>query len=409
MSEESKESIFEKIKNSISFKDLKDITKKEVDIDWTRAKSRDDLIRLFIDNGLHLKYTDILSTVKEKPESKPESKPVEEKPESKTKINPNPIVLTEIVMSIIIMGHGCEHFTTPWTKTEPFAEYFRNNVRVYSRACVPDVNAIGSIIENIDIIRDVRGRFSSVPNNETAAIISTYADAVKMEYIKDIAFNKHTKTDLSKTTGFTKASSMENMTRVSGLSTYLCNKDFGFYHNTREEEIEKSFGIHVIDIRLKKTAMDGSISYEQIFSPRDPTFENITNFNLIYRSGLTYILKDALKREDLINPALEIFGFTHGIEVIMDVSLEQMYAFFKLLNVEYANIMDYTCRDCVVDLDPNLAEKIYRIEQKYSVKPINFGGLKKNKSVNKRTKNKRTKNKRTKNKRNKNKRSKKYF
>jgi hypothetical protein len=128
---------------------------------------------------------------------------------------------------------------------------------------------------------------------------------------------------------------------------------------------------------------------------------------LIYRSGLTYILKDALKREDLINPALEIFGFTHGIEVIMDVSLEQMYAFFKLLNVEYANIMDYTCRDCVVDLDPNLAEKIYRIEQKYSVKPINFGGLKKNKSVNKRTKNKRTKNKRTKNKRNKNKRSKK--
>jgi hypothetical protein len=393
MSEESKESIFEKIKKTISFKDLKDITKIENDIDWSEAKSRDDLIRIFIDNGLHLKYKDNLLTVKEKPPA-PISRSIP--------------VLVDVVMSIIIMGHGCEHFTRPWTKTEPFSEYFRNNVRVYSRACVPDVNAIGSIIENIDIIRDVRGRFSSAPNNETAAIISTYADAVKMEYIKDIAFNKLTETDLSKTTGFAKVSSMENMTRVSGLSTYLCNKDFNFSRDTREEEIEKSFGIHVIDIRLKKTAMDGSISYEQIFTPNDPTFENIINFNLIYRRGITYILKDVLKREDLINQALEIFGFTDGIEKIMDVSLEQMYAFFKLLKVEYANIMDYTCRDCVVDIDPNLAEKIYRIEQKYSVKPINFGGLKKNKSVNKRNKNKRNKNKRTKNKRNKNKRYKNY-
>jgi len=398
MSEESKESIFEKIKKTISFKDLKDITKIENDIDWSEAKSRDDLIRIFIDNGLHLKYTDKLSIL--------EKKPIEEKPPAP---NSRSIpVLVDVVMSIIIMGHGCEHFTAPWTKAEPFSEYFKNNVRVYSRACVPDVNAIGSITENIDIIRDVRSRFSSAPNNETAAIISTYADAVKMEYIKDIAFNKLTKTDLSKTTGFAKASTIENMTRVSGLSTYLCNKDFNFYRDTGEEEIEKSFGIHVIDIRLKKTAMDGSISYEQIFTPNDPSFENIINFNLIYKRGITYILKDVLKREDLINPALEIFGFTDGIEKNMDVSLEQMYAFFKLLKVEYANIMDYTCRDCVVDLDPNLAEKIYRIEQKFSVKPINFGGLKKNKSVNKRTKNK-NKRFKNKNKRSKNKRSKKYF
>ena len=107
MSEESKEFIFEKIKNNISFKDLKDITKKEVDIDWSRAKSRDDLIRLFIDNGLHLKYTDILSTVKEKPPA-PNSRSIP--------------VLVDVVMSIIIMGHGCEHFTRPWTKTEPFSE-----------------------------------------------------------------------------------------------------------------------------------------------------------------------------------------------------------------------------------------------------------------------------------------------
>jgi hypothetical protein len=115
------------------------------------------------------------------------------------------------------------------------------------------------------------------------------------------------------------------------------------------QPIFKTFGIQVTDIRLKKTALDGSVSYEQIFNPTDSKYSelDLTNFNLIYKSGITYILKDVLGRRDLVKPALDIFGFSKK-DRIMDVSLEQIYIFFQMIGVKYANIMDYTCRKCAV-------------------------------------------------------------
>jgi hypothetical protein len=142
------------------------------------------------------------------------------------------------------------------------------------------------------------------------------------------------------------------------------------------QPVYKTIGIHVTDIRIKKTAMDGSVSYEQIFNPSDIKYirGDRSDFNLIYKSGITYILKNVIGRRDLVKPALEILGFTGRKDRVMDVSLEQIYNLFQLLGVKYANIMDYTCRSCSVGrLSQDLTDKIYSVEQRYKVKPVAFG------------------------------------
>jgi hypothetical protein len=121
--------------------------------------------------------------------------------------------------------------------------------------------------------------------------------------------------------------------------------------------------------------MDGSVSYEQIFDPTDVKYIrfDLTNLNFIYKSGITYILKEILKRKDLVKPVLEIFGFGKK-DRVMNISLEQIYHFFQLLGVKYANIMDYTCRACSVGrLPQNLTDSMYRTEQQYRIKPVAFG------------------------------------
>ena len=289
--------------------------------------------------------------------------------------------LEELVMSITIMGHGCEDLLEPWAAELPISTYFKNNVRVYSKSCVPDVNSIGNIFQNEDIIRDVQQRFSRVPTSETSAIISTYADEVKDEYMKQIASTKidQSGVQLEK---FNKITNPENIARASSLSTYLSNKTFMFYNENPKEKITnqiyhhlyKTLGLQVTDIRLKTTTMDGTVIYRQIFSPKTEGRVDISNYNLIYKNGLTYLLKDVLKRKDLVKPALEIFGFKGKNDRIMTLTLEQIYDFFQLIGVKYANLMDYTCRSCSIGPIPQgLSDKIYSVEQSYRIKPVAFG------------------------------------
>jgi hypothetical protein len=382
---------------------------------YSTAKKKADFVSLYISNGLH--------DLKEKTASKEEKEDKEEEAESSLKavdalLNlksaslpvtnlPKEVekipVLEELIMSITIMGHGCEDLLTPWTKDQPISLYFRNNVRVYSKSCVPDVNAIGNIYQNEEIIKDVQRRFSAVPKGETSAIVSAYADEVKKEYMKDIIYSKATKAEISLQPGFDKISAPENIARVSGLSTYLSNKHFSFYQDDPKKKLTqayqhlyKSLGLQVTDIRFKRTAMDGSVSYEQIFSPSNLNSDrttDIANHNLIYREGITYILKNVLKRKELVKPALQIFGFKGRQERVMDLTLEQIYEFFQLVGVKYANLMDYSCRACSIGRIPQgLSDRIYSVEQLYSVKPVAFG----KRSDGKRTKGKRTKGKRLK-------------
>ena len=302
---------------------------------YSAAKKKADFVDLYISNGLHNK--EAISSVRAEKEAISSVRAEKE-------------VAEELIMSISIFGHGCEDLMTPWPASSPISTYFKNNVRVYSRSCVPDVNSIGNPFQNKDIIKDVQQRFSEVPKGETAAIVSAYADEVRGEYIRNIGFAKFTKDPISLTRGFDKLSDINNLSKASNLSTFLCNKEFSFYIDDKKEKITgtviqhtyNTLGIHITDIRLKKTAGDGTVSYEQIFSPSDPKYSrmDLSNFNLIYKNGLSYLLKDIMGRRDLVKPALEIFGLTGKKDRIMDLSLEQIYNLFQLLEVKYANIMD---------------------------------------------------------------------
>jgi hypothetical protein len=369
----SKDELTKSISKSMTISDIqKDL--EASNIDFSGAKKKADYVSLYVTSGLHNKESR-LSAIPEESEAKDVSAAKEEDVQSIT-------VLEELIISVTIMGHGCEDLMTPWPFETPISTYFKNNVRVYSKACVPDVNSIGNIYQNSDIIKDVQRRFSEVPKSATESIIQTYANEVRGDYMRDIVYSKISKDPVSLTQGFDKVLDIENLARVSNLSTFLCNKDFSFYMDSPTEKVPgvlqpvyNTIGIQVTDIRLKKTALDGSVSYEQIFNPSDSKYSRLdwTNFNLIYKNGLTYVLKNILGRRDLVKPALEVLGFNKK-DRIMDVTLEQIYNFFMLIGVKYANIMDYTCRKCSVGrLSKSLTEQIYSVEQKFKKKPVAFG------------------------------------
>jgi hypothetical protein len=385
----------DELTKSINKMTIRDIQKEleASNIDFSGAKKKADYVSLYVTSGLHNKEGRLSAIPEEQAsavvvisEEKKEMREAKEDVQSIT-------VLEELIMSITIMGHGCEDLMTPWPFETPISVYFKNNVRVYSKACVPDVNSIGNIYQNSDIIKDVQRRFSEVPKSATESIIQTYAKEVRDDYMRDIAYSKIRKDPVSLTPGFDKVSNIENLARVSNLSTFLCNKDFSFYMDSPTEKVPgvlqpvyKTIGIQVTDIRLRKTAMDGSVSYEQIFNPSDIKYSRLdwTNFNLIYKNGLTYVLKDILGRRDLVKPALEVLGFGKK-DRIMDVSLEQIYNFFMLVGVKYTNIMDYTCRKCSVGhLSKSLTEQIYSVEQNFKKKPVAFGVSRRRKRSNKR-------------------------
>ena len=375
----SKDELTKSISKTMTINDIQKELKAS-NIDFSGAKKKADYVSLYVTSGLNNKEGRLSAIPEEEQVSAAKVAPEMAK-EAKEDVQ-SITVLEELIMSITIMGHGCEDLMTPWPFETPISAYFKNNVRVYSKACVPDVNSIGNIYQNSEIIKDVQRRFSEVPKSATESIIQTYAKEVRDDYMRDIVYSKLSKDPVSLTRGFDKVLDIENLARVSNLSTFLCNKDFSFYMDSPTEKVPgvlqpvyKTIGIQVTDIRLRKTAMDGSVSYEQIFNPTDSKYSRLdwTNFNLIYKNGLTYVLKDILGRRDLVKPALEVLGFGKK-DRIMDVSLEQIYNFFMLIGVKYANIMDYTCRKCSVGhLSKSLTEQIYSVEQNFKKKPVAFG------------------------------------
>ena len=143
---------------------------------YSTAKKKADFVDLYISNGLHKRAESLEEEKEEKEEGLVASLEKE-----------------EVIMSITIIGHGCENLITPWAPELPISTYFKNNVRVYSRSCVPGIASMGNAFQNEDIIKDVQRRFSAVPKDETSAIIEAYANEVKSEYIRDIAFTKSSK------------------------------------------------------------------------------------------------------------------------------------------------------------------------------------------------------------------------
>ena len=296
----------------------------------------------------------------------------------------------ELILSLMINAHGGESYEfIPHT---PVAEYYKNNVRVYSRACVPGVLSLRdrrSVRKSIDKAFTI---FSNNPGKATQEVMAEYTGVDRGHYRKFLDSFSECPTNQS---------TLKNKERCGGLSTYLSQKQFTFTDPITSKPIMESDhnwnqfvesrGINVSDIRLKVTASDGSVTYRNIFNPYenmahyyryidngnpdDDSPDMITKFNLIYRHGLEFILKDVLHKEELIGPALEIFKFKEGEKKISGLDLEQLYKFFKLVGIKYVNIIDHSCRYFYpnIGLTEKKAEELFEKEQQYSVKPTAFG------------------------------------
>jgi hypothetical protein len=207
----SKDELTKSISKSMTISDIQ----KELEasnINFSGAKKKADYVSLYVTNGLHNKEGRLSAIPEEEQVVVSEAKVAPEvvsvaKEEDVQSIT----VLEELIMSVTIMGHGCEDLMTPWPFETPISVYFKNSVRVYSKACVPDVNSIGNIYQNSDIIKDVQRRFSEVPKSATESIIQTYAKEVRDDYMRDIAYSKIKKEPVSLTPGFDKVSAIENL------------------------------------------------------------------------------------------------------------------------------------------------------------------------------------------------------
>lgn len=319
----------------------------------------------------------------------------------------------DIIMSVVIIGHGCEHYDTPLTGD--LADYYRKNVRVYSRACVPGTISVGNILKNEEIIHDVRGRFSRDSNLGTEYVINKYIEETKPDYLNNVRSYR----DRISNASSTKAADDQFLQRSSALSTFLFEKEFGFYQDTLDEKLSSlskpvkekypTLGIHIVNVSMKITNDDGSVHYEPLFDPSNKMFErfDFTMFNLIYKDGLNQLFKEFYKNPELIQlltkldkpdksanqklvtDAQTCLGFINRKTRVSTLSLKHLYDFFQLLGVRYVNIMDYSCRSCAVNMNQSIFENVYRIEQGYAGdKRGLFGGKKR--STKKRSANRNT-------------------
>ena len=395
----------------------------------TKAKTKAEFVNIYISNGLHKRAATSLSRIspeERKAVASLETKAVAKSPPKIPETSP-PTSLSasvskaaasvskaaarvepkeELILSLMISGHGTEG--PEWEPTLPFAQYYKNNVRVYSRACVPGIPSLRMPSKIRKSIDDTFTIFRNNPGSATQEIMSEYTSQDKTHYRKYLD-----KFECYKDNG-----AVKNKERCGGLITYLSSKQFRFDQddtpNIRSEhkteygfnQFLESRGVNVSDIRLKITASDGSVTYRNIFNPyeemaqfyssnkeqKEPV-EIITKFNLAYRHGIEFILKDVLHKEELIGRALEIFKFKEGEQKIGLITLLQLHRFFELVGIKYVNIIDHSCRNFnpTFNIPIEKGEERFKKEQQYSVKPVAFG----KRSDGKRSDGKRTKGKRS--------------
>lgn len=288
----------------------------------------------------------------------------------------------ELILSFAIFAHGAENTMSPWSEDHPCGEFYKNNVRVFSRACVPGVNVV--ILRHDETIGAIQHAFKK--EGETTDIISNFADVDRREYqqrvLRSLAQQKQIDPNRQPDEN-EKALVMHTIAgRCSDLSTFLFNKTFWFYHLDEDEveeenkEMHKKLGIHVVDVRVKRTSAGGKITFEKLFRPEKGI--DIRN-NLAYREGVVSIL-NKIGKEAMVDRVFRILKFKEGEQRIKTIDLEILFSLYQELNVSYVNLMDFTCRECAVGRPPDkITNIIYQMEQTFSQKE-GFGKRKRKKS-----------------------------
>jgi hypothetical protein len=272
----------------------------------------------------------------------------------------------EIILSIVITGHGCENLRNPWADHLEISDYFRNKVRVYSTACVPDISSLLRGIDIRQIMNNVSDKFD-LSDKETSEVVNAFKEGYRETYINNL---KRSIIKNPNDPGYQKAKLPEYLNRSSNLITYLSNKTFFFDNESWSTELT---GISVSDIRVKITNEEGNVTYRPIrFSKRD-----LKLHNLIHKDGVETILEtfqNKLRVERNLEDIFNVLGFDEENDRLQQITLYQLFAFFKELNISYVNIFDLSCRSCQTgNLDPINIERIYSFEADFNEKPFAFG------------------------------------
>ena len=239
----------------------------------------------------------------------------------------------EIIATIVISGHGGEDHLDPFDRDSDIGQFYRNNVVVYSTSAIPDIAAIMNARDANRIITNISDKLKTAPHSDTRRIVNEFKHELRQEYQELVLQNRH----LDKSG---RSAEPRYLNEASKATTYLANKKYFFYNNV--DANDNTLGMSVVDLREKQTHADGSISYNQVRLPN--------KVNLMYKDKVeefAEVLENELGiggdiRLESIYSAL---GFDDD-DSIENITLVELYAFFKLLHIDYVNIFDLTCRNC---------------------------------------------------------------
>ena len=301
------------------------------------------------------------------------------------------LLKTEYIITIAIYSHGCENLLEPFNETDIVGDFYKNNVRVFSQSCMPDIPSISASSTHYSLAKTIRRHIQSEsPTEDTYSILAPYAESCKPTYTN--LFRPETKALHPEFDD--RLFETRYIDKTCGIMVYLSNKNFFFYENSPEEPYLSLylFGIVLLDVRVKETYDNGSIQYKRIF---DPPSRNDNPILLTTYDGLYYLLKTVLhKNPKDCNKILTSMGFSKSVRHLTTIDLIKLYELFELCDIQYVNILDYSCRLCQGQsrLSHEQIEEIYRKEQHYSSLLPRFGGKYKSKTRKNRTKkNKRSK------------------
>ena len=261
----------------------------------------------------------------------------------------------EIILSMVVFGHGCEDFLNPFPEESAIGEYYRNNVRVYSTSVVPDISAVMGTAEVSRIVDNIKGKFQDIPESETREIVNSIKDEMREKYQESVTASEQLGF-FANTRTFKRNTEPRYLSQASNLVAYLANKEFWFYDKYEDEVIKtplekrnyESIGMHVSDIRRKITDESGQVRYEQV--PLPPQRLSVY-FNLTYKDGLKNILKHLKKELGVVTDLKEISGILgfnkpKQKDKLKMITLIELYEFFRACRIDYVNIFDLTCRSC---------------------------------------------------------------
>jgi hypothetical protein len=307
---------------------------------------------------------------------------------SQSKKLPPEITNIEIILSVAIFSHGCEsehglEKNDPWTEKHNIHQlpgeeintiknFYKNNVRVFSQARVPD--KISLVVE-----RDVPGIVSYYselmemnPTFETKALFTSTMDMLRPEYqtmLKPECINPTT----SITSRLTSSMKQKYKKKTCSSMVFLADKIFQFSY--------KSDGIYVIDIRIKYTHSNGDVSYRSIFVPKKSH-----PVNLITQKGMHFFINKLVASISQVRRRISATDTAFELNDANALDLIELYRIFKLF--DFVNILDFSCRSMPTKKATGAPQKItgrrisymYDSEKTAEEEMINFGGKYKKKT-----------------------------